>query len=215
MSAPVIVVGGGGHARVVTDCLRLRNIEVLGVVDHALEPDKVVFDRIVCLGGDDVIGRYAPDDIRLANGIGSVGDTTRRRDLFERFRARGYRFVTTVHPSAVVAASTDLAEGAQVMAGSVIQAGSNIGMNTIINTGALVDHDCRIGDHAHVAPGAVLSGGVVLDAGVHVGTGARIIQGIRVGAEAVVGAGVTVLDDVDAGVTLRASQNPVWWKVSS
>ena len=215
MTAPVIVLGGGGHAKVVADCLRLSDFEMLGIVDPALTRGEKIFERLICLGGDDVLDDYTPESVRLANGIGSTGDMARRRAVFENFRARGYQFVTMVHPSAVVAASVTLAQGAQVMAGVVIQAGSTIAMNTTINTGALVDHDCRIGDHVHVAPGAVLSGGVFLDAGVHVGTGARIIQGIKVGASAVVGAGMTVLDDVEAGATLRASHSPVWWKGSS
>jgi UDP-perosamine 4-acetyltransferase len=130
------------------------------------------------------------------NGLGSVESTAKRAALFQRFKGKGYRFATVVHPSAVVAGDVVLEEGVQVMAGAVIQPGTRVGENTIVNTGAIVDHDCALASHVHVAPGAVLSGGVSIGEGTHVGTGAKIIQGVRVGSHSLVAAGAVVVDPV-------------------
>lgn len=148
------------------------------------------------LGDDRVIATFDPATVMLVNGIGSGGRSDKRKAIFLRFRASGYRFATVVHPSAVLATDVQLAEGAQVMAGAVIQPGCRLGENVIVNTGVLLDHDCEIGAHTHLAPGAVLSGDVRIGAGVFVGTGARVIQGIAIGTGAVVGAGAVVVCDV-------------------
>lgn len=199
MNYPLIILGAGGHAKVLIDALRLRSVEVLGIADT--DPDKKgqLLLGVPVLGGDEQIMKYPAEKIQLVNGIGSVRVTQLRRKLFEHFKISGYQFASIVHPSAIIAGDVVLSEGAQIMAGAVIQAGCHVGINTVINTGSVVDHDCHIGDHAHIAPGATLSGGVVVGENSHVGTGATVIQGIRIGRNSLVAAGAVVIRDVKDG----------------
>jgi UDP-perosamine 4-acetyltransferase len=196
---PVIVIGGGGHGRVVLQVLLSMERIVAGVID----PDPAVMPLLPAgvplLGGDEVLGRWNPSQFELANGIGSVGRVDRRRANFERCKSAGFRFARVIHPSAILAPDVLLGEGCQVMAGAVIQTGSRIGLNAIVNTAAIIDHDCVVGDHAHVAPGVVLSGGVVVGPACHLGTGSIVIQNIMIGAGALVGAGTTVVSNVPEG----------------
>ncbi|MBD9355071.1 acetyltransferase [Methylomonas albis] len=196
MSKPVILLGSGGHARVLLDMLRRLEIEILGIADpHRLPGSEHFGVRI--LGDDSAIRAYATDGIALVNGIGSLpGDADLRATLYQRCVAQGYRFQTVVDPRAFAAGDVQLAEGVQVMAGVIIQAGTKIAENCIVNSGAIVEHDCCVGRDVHIAPGAVLSGGVELGDKVHIGTGATIIQGIRIGSGSVVGAGSVVTRDV-------------------
>jgi UDP-perosamine 4-acetyltransferase len=196
---PVIVLGAGGHAKVLIDALRLRGCEILGIADADAGKHGAHHAGCRILGGDDAVLQHDPARIRLVNGVGSTGDTQARRRLFDEFSRRGYAFQSVTHPSAVIAADAVLEEGAQLMAGAIIQPGSRVGMNTIINTAASVDHDCTVGAHVHLAPGAVLSGNVRVGDGTHIGTGACVIQGVAIGENCVIGAGAVVLADVPAG----------------
>lgn len=202
MSAPVLVVGAGGHAKVLVEALLASGVSIAGMTDAdpSLAGKSVL--GVPVLGGDDVVAGYQRGAIRLVNGIGSVGAQTLRRAIFENFSVQGFVFATVIHPSAVIASDAEIADGAQVMAGAVLQPGCRIGGNVIINTRASVDHDCTIGDHTHIAPGVTISGGVTIGYGCHVGTGATIIQGVRIGDGSVVGAGAVVTRDVPAGVTV-------------
>ena len=200
VSLPIIVVGGSGHARVLVSTLLLEQRTVLGFVDPDASLPPILGVRR--MGDDREVFRYAPDRIRLVNGVGSGRSTDLRTSVYASFREKQYLFESVIHPSATIARDVDRAEGLQVMAGAIVQTGVRLGENVILNTGAIIDHDCVIGDHAHVAPGATLSGCVRLDQGVHVGTGATIIQGIRVGTGSTVGAGAVVLHDVPAGITV-------------
>lgn len=154
------------------------------------------------IGDDEEVMKYPVETIGLVNGVGSVRVNPRRRQLFERFKSKGYQFANVVHPSAIIATDVVLSEGAQIMAGAVIQAGCHIGMNAVINTGSILDHDCHIGDHAHIAPGVTLSGGVRVGENTHVGTGATVIQGIKLGRSSLVAAGAVVIRDVPDGVAV-------------
>lgn len=199
MSLPVIILGAGGHAKVLINALLASAVKIIGAVDP--DPTKVGVSilGVPILGDDRDVLKYPRDAVRLVNGLGSVGVPTRRKELFDRFTAEGYKFATVVHPSAVIATAVEIDEGAQVMAGVVIQPGCHIGINAILNTRSSIDHDCRIGDHVHVAPGAVLSGDVSVGNVSHIGPGTTIVQGITIGQLSVVGAGSVVLKNVPDG----------------
>jgi UDP-perosamine 4-acetyltransferase len=200
LKLPVILVGGGGHAKVLVSTLRLLHREILGFVD--IEPAPTQLLGISHLGDDAAVFLHPPAKVRLINAIGSTGSTSLRRVLHDKFRDKGYIFETLIHPSAIIAPEVQIDDGVQVMAGAIVQPGSHLGVNAIINTGARIDHDCTVGAHAHVAPGATLSGEVRIGEGAHVGTGASIIQGIMVGAASLIGAGAVVIDNVPAGETV-------------
>lgn len=200
MHYPLIILGGGGHAKVLIKALLIQGRPILGFTDPN-EACISVLD-IPRLGDDTVIRRFAPEKARLVNGLGSIKSTEARRKLYDRFRTQGYLFESVVHPSAVIASDVRLEDGVQLMAGIVVQPGSCIGANTIVNTRATVDHDCLIGAHVHIAPGAVLSGGVRVEEGAHIGAGAILIQGVAIGRNSVIGAGAVVLKDVPPCVTV-------------
>lgn len=201
MTRPVIVVGGGGHARVVVDALLTMEESVQGFTD----PEDGVASEIwgvPHLGDDRVVEEYAPDEVVLANGVGSVGRTDRRERVFREFRSQGYEFVSIVHPAAIISPRTHLEEGIQVMMGAVLQAGVHLGPNVLVNSSASVDHDCRLDAHVHVAPGALLSGDVRVGRGALVGVGASVRQGLTVGENSIVGAGAVAVRDVDPNITV-------------
>ena len=203
MSLPVIVLGAGGHAKVLINALLESSAVIAGVLDPAPELAGTFVLGVPVLGNDSIATEFPPSEALLVNGLGSVGTPAKRRQLYDKFKALGYGFATVVHPSAIVAADVVLGEGAQVMAGSIIQPGSSIGCNAIINTRASIDHDCIVGNHVHIAPGATLSGGISVGEATHIGTGATVIQGINIGSNAVVAAGAVVVKDVHARTKVR------------
>lgn len=202
MNYPVIVLGAGGHAIVLINALQLLSVELLGVTDADIGKRGQLLLGVPVTGDDETVMKYPVEAIHLVNGVGSVRVNSRRRQLFERFKNRGYQFVSVVHPSAIIAPDVVCAEGVQIMAGAVIQPGCRIGINAVINTGCVVDHDCHIGDHTHISPGATLSGGVRVGENAHVGTGATVIQGIQIGRDSLVAAGAVVIRDVPDGATV-------------
>jgi sugar O-acyltransferase (sialic acid O-acetyltransferase NeuD family) len=189
---PLVMIGAGGHARVLIDALQLGEKAILGIVDPAYAAGSTGPRGLALLGGDEAVDRLRPDGVLLVNGVGTTDKTVLRDDIYRRFRAKGFRFATVIHPSAVISGSAALGEGAQVMAGCVIQSDAVIGANSIINTRAAVDHDCQIGETVHIAPGATLSGSVSVGDNTHIGTGAAIIHGISIGRRCLVAAGAVV-----------------------
>lgn len=196
---PVILLGAGGHAKVLLDILLEQNIEVVGIVekDGADLPSDLY--GVPVIGSDSDVQQYSPDKVELVNGIGSIGATALRQKVYEKFKRQGYCFSQVIHPSAVVSRRAELGEGVQILAGAVVNIGTHIRENSIINTNASVEHDCLIGAHVHIAPGVTLSGGVTVGDGSHIGTGASVVQGVEIGVNVIVGAGAVVVNDIETG----------------
>lgn len=195
---PLLMMGAGGHAKVLQALALAAGRNIIGVCDpHLALRAQTHWRGIPVIGGDEALQRVDPAIIGLINGVGQLVGNHGRQHVYLRQRQAGFGFPTLVHPSAWVAPSAVLEQGVQVMAGVVIQPDCHIGENTIINTRASVDHDCEIGAHVHIAPGAILCGGVRVKIGAFVGSGAILIQGLVVGDGATVGAGVTLTKNLD------------------
>lgn len=200
MSRPVVVIGAGGHCRVLLDALKLLGRKVYGICDKDASKAGDRIAGVLILGTDEEVTRFSCDAVELVNAVGSIGPTAARASIYKRFSRMGYRFATLVHPAAVIASDARLGEGVQVMAGAILQSGAVVGENSIINTKASVDHDCVVGSNVHLAPGVTLSGNVTVGDGVHLGTGASAVQGVSIGCNSVIGAGAVVLTDVTEAV---------------
>jgi sugar O-acyltransferase (sialic acid O-acetyltransferase NeuD family) len=196
----VILIGGGGHAKVVASTLLQLEIPTLGFTD--LDPEKSTLLGLPRLGTDEIILTHPPDSILLAQGLGSTRPGPLRAKVFDHFKSLGYTFITLIHPSATVASDVEIGEGTVIFAGAVIQPGTRIGPNSILNTRCSVDHDCHIGPHTHIAPGATLSGTITTGPHCHIGAGATIIQSLTLGENSLVGAGSVVLRQVPPDTTV-------------
>lgn len=201
---PVVVLGAGGHARVLIDLLTECRVPILGVCDPVLASSQTGrWQGLSVLGADDILDEFDVSEVLLANGVGFLPQSLNRQKLFCAMKAKGFRFPEWVHPVAFVSRSAELNSGAQIMAGAIVQAGSVIQENTIINTRASVDHESTVGPHVHIAPGATICGNVTIGEGAFIGAGATLIQGVNVGARSVIGAGVTLRHDAEPDSTYR------------
>ena len=187
MSEHIIVIGGGGHAKVVIDCIRSAGDTVAGILDDSLAVGGTVL-HIPVLGKTEDYMHFADKKFIVA-----IGNNAVRRRLAENMDVEWY---TAVHPRATVSQYAKLGKGSVVMPGAVINAGANIGNHCIINTGAVVEHDNRIGDYVHISPAAPLGGTVAVGDSTHVGIGASVKNNITICGGCTIGAGAVVVKDI-------------------
>lgn len=198
-----IILGAGGHARVLIETLRGQG-EILACLDPRSELWGKSLDGVPVKGSDQVLDEQDAASVLLVNAVGTSA-LAARRGLFEKWRAKGFSFPPIVAPSAVCASTAKLAAGAQALTRSVVHPGAVVGENTVINTGAIIEHDCLVGAHVFVGPGAILCGAAKADDGCLIGAGAVILPGVRIGAGALIPAGTVVRKDIPAGADARTS----------
>ena len=192
-----ILIGAGGHARVIRELAELCGAKILGVCDPKFQGiSDQQWHGLAVLGGDDYLSEVNPEKVWLVNGIGMLPGNPVRQAVFERFTEMGFHFPSLVHPHAWLSGHASIGEGVQLMAGSVVQPGASIGANTIVNTRSSVDHDTVLGAHCHLAPGATLCGDVQVGHGSFIGAGATIIQAVKVAPKKFIKAGSLTTRDV-------------------
>lgn len=186
----VLVLGAGGHAKVVVATLQAAGHPICGVLDD----DETIWGRYLL--GEKVNGPVRrASEYKDAVCILAVGDNSVRHRLADHLEG-GVEWGIAVHPSATIHPSVTIGNGTVVFAGAVIQPDTKIGAHAIINTGSTVDHDSVIEDYAHIAPGTHLAGGVRVGEGVLMGIGSVALPGVRIGAWSIVGAGGVVTQHI-------------------
>ena len=198
----IVVIGAGGHARVVADIIRLTGeYRLRGFID-GINPDRHDEE----LEGSRVLGGYDMLDDLITVGVThaaiAIGDNDARLQLAQRAFELGYTLPVLAHKQAIIAAGVLFEPGCVVCAGAVLNPGVQLGAHVIINTAATVDHDSFVDTAAHIGPGAHLAGHVRVGRAAIVGIGAAVISRITIGDRAIVGAGAAVVHDVAAGQTV-------------
>lgn len=183
----VIVIGAGGHGRVIADIITCTGDIVLGFLDDK-DPNQIL--DIPYLGQITDFIKYQQDTLFIV----AIGDNHTRKQIMESYDLNWY---TAIHPSAVIAPDVEIAEGAAIMANAVINTGSKIGKGVIVNTAATVDHDNVLANYVHISPGAHLGGTVNIDSETWIGIGAVVSNNIDICGESVVGAGAVVIHSIN------------------
>ncbi len=191
MPTEVLVIGAGGHSKVVTEAL----------LSSQPKARLIVADENVAKVGRTLLGKifieYLGDWSDFAGLCHvAIGNNRVRQKFGLKGKKEGKKLFTVVHPSACLSPTATVSNGCFIAAKVVIAAESEFGEGCIINHGAVVDHDCYIGSYSHIAPNATLCGGVIVGRGCLIGAGATILPMVKIGDGTVIGAGAVITGDV-------------------
>ena len=192
----IIVVGSGGHAKVVIEILRECGQQVAYCISNGKDKKK-------CLGVPVLVGDVWLTSLRAQGyhrAFVAIGSNRIRLQIANDIRALNYEVVNAISPKALISPSARFGVGVAVMAGAIVNAEAEISDFSIVNTGASVDHDCRIGQGAHIAPQCALAGMVTIDEGAFMGIASCAIPEVRIGKWSTIGAGAVVTKDIPDGV---------------
>lgn len=190
----VVILGSGGHGKVVLDVVAKAGFSVLAFLDDDSKRHNKKIHGIRILGGLDQLESLA-QKLPLGAIVG-IGDNLIREKIYQKAKSTGITMITAVHSDSYVHSSVVLGHGTVVMPKGVINIDAKVEENCIVNTGAIIEHDCVIDSNTHIAPGARLSGEVKIGKNVLVGAGAIILPKVKVGENSIIGAGSVVLNDV-------------------
>ncbi len=193
----VVVIGAGGHAKVIIELLRSSGVSIVGLIDADSTPRTVL--GVPVLGDDTLLPTLRAQGI--PNAFVALGDNSLRLHMGASVQALGFCLVNAISHRATISPSARLGCGVAVMAGAVINADAQIGDLVIINTGAGIDHDAVLGAACHIGPGATIAGRVHIGSLALLGVGSSVIPRRTVGDGAIIGAGACVIHDINPHVT--------------
>ena len=153
MSKKLIIIGAGGHGRVVADAFLLqKEFGLIGFADADAPIGKAVIGNFRVIAGTDDIEKLKS----LADYfIVAIGNNEARKKIFLELSSV-MKPASVIHPFASCSPFSKTGEGVMILSGAVVNANAVIGNNCIINSQSLVDHDTLIGDHSHISQGAIV-----------------------------------------------------------
>lgn len=185
----IILVGYGGHAKSVADCIERQNeYRIIGYTDIEAHESRYNY-----LGTDEVLQEYYEQGIRNAFVcIGYLGKGELREEIYVLLKKLGYFLPIIRDSSSIISETAEVDEGVFIGKGAIINAGAKIGKMSIINTMALVEHECIVDEFTHVAVGAILCGQVRVGKAAFIGANATVIQEKVIFPRQIVPAGVVI-----------------------
>ena len=205
----ILLLGAGGHCMSVLDSLITLNMFTeIGIIDKLdNKNNNSCILGIPIIGTDDDLYRLHEEGYTDAFiTVGSLGDTSIRRKLYQKVKEIGFNVPNIIDNSSMISCFANLGEGCFIGKNAVINAGVIIGNCTIINTSSTIEHECNVHDFAHISPGGILCGNVRIGANTHVGAGSIVKQGVKIGSDTMIGMGSAVITDI--GSNAIAFGNP-------
>lgn len=193
MHKKVVIIGAGGHAKVIADIIEKSGDEIIGFLDDKIDKGKVIIKNYKVIG--DLNNRFP---LAIANPdyefITAIGDNKKRREVS---KSPNLKFYTAIHPSAQIGLEVEIQEGTVIMANACINSSAKIGKHCIINTGAIIEHDNTIEDYVHISPNSALGGTVKIGENTHIGIGSIIRNNITICNNCIIGAGAVVVKNIE------------------
>tara|TARA_B110000495_G_C22986362_1_gene580352 strand:- start:920 stop:1558 length:639 start_codon:yes stop_codon:yes gene_type:complete len=191
----VIIIGSGGHAKIILDIIELENkYEIFGVVTN----DKIEnFYGYKVLGNDQILHEVKESGIwNVAIGIGGFTDNLLRERIFNKMIYLGFNVVNAIHPSAIISKTAELGKGVVLFAGVIINSEVKIFDNCIVATGSSIDHETTIENHCLISAGVTIGANVLIRKNVLCALGVKVISQIEIGEEILIGAGAVVVKSI-------------------
>ena len=190
----IIIIGSGGHSRVIVDTLEQLGLAIHGIVDLNYKDEKEKIFGYEIIGDISVLESLNPNDY---NVVLAIGENNKREEYFLRIENYGFSIASIIHPTAVLSKKVNIGNGVFINAGAIINAGVEIGDNTIINTGSIIEHEVKIKENCHICPGVKIAGRVIIGKNTFVGIGTSIIDYITIDESATIGAGSVIIKNVE------------------
>lgn len=198
----LLIIGAGGFGREVLQWARdTKDHGVRWKVKGFLDDNPAALCNIDC--GVSVIA--ALKDYQAMPGdlfICAVGSPVVRRRVREMVLGRDAKFISLVHPSAIVGTSAQIGIGVVICPFAVVSCDAYVGDGSAIYYHSSVDHDARLGTDCQISAHCDIAGAATLGSGVFAGSHTTVLPGIHVGDNAILGAGSVVTRNVAAGATV-------------
>lgn len=186
----IIIFGGGGHAKIVLDCIKLmKNYRIIGFVDNK-NYSFALSKKIKYLGSvEDFSKIIKGQEIQNIFGIVAIGSNIIRKKIVLEVNKfiKKFKWANIIHPSSVISATVKIGSGNMILAGSIICSDTQINNHVSINTGTYIDHDNFFSNFSSTGPGVTIGGNVKVGESCFLGIGCTIRHNITIGNNTVIG----------------------------
>lgn len=147
MKKSLIILGAGGHGRVVKETAEaMEKYDDIKFLDDDIKNTRIS-------GTLNDYGKYKGDNVDF---FIALGNSELRKKWNMILKSEKINIPNLIHPMAYVSPSVELGYGNVICAMSAINSNVIIGNQCIVGMGALIDHDAVIKEYSHINCGVVV-----------------------------------------------------------
>ena len=191
----IIIIGAGGFGREVylwaKDSFSKDQYRIKGFLD---DNPRILDNYDMDVG---IIGNLNSYEIKNQDRfLFAIGDIDVKKRLIIKMKKRGAKFLTLVHPTAIMANTTKIGEGVIICPFCLVSDNVLLEDFVMMNVYSSCGHDAKVGRYSILSPYATLNGFVILEDEVFLGTHTTVIPYKRVGYKSKISANSVVMRDV-------------------
>ncbi len=163
MKRSLLLIGAGGHGKVVAEVARDCGYEEIAFMDD---------------NSEEAIGKISEME-KLSSlykeAFVAIGNNQVRGEILAQLKTAGYEIPILIHPSAYISRTAKIQSGTVVEPKAIVNTNAEISEGCIISVGAIVDHDTKLEACVHVNAGAIVKAGATLEAYVKLEAGEVVL----------------------------------------
>lgn len=190
----LIIIGSGGHCRIVSDIAERLKFKIKGIIDLKYKNatnETINGNKII--GGIDLLDQ---SKFRNYYYFLAIGDIKLRSKLYNNYR-KNIKFVNLIDKKSIVSNNANIGKAILISPGAIINSCATIEDNTIINTNSILEHETFIGKNSNISPGVIIGGRTKIGKDCFIGLGTKIIDNIKIGKNVFIGAGSLIIKDIE------------------
>ncbi|MGG7619576.1 PglD-related sugar-binding protein [Bacillus coreaensis] len=152
MIGNLLIVGAGGHGRVVNETAIAMNS--FGKIDFLDD------NSDIAIGKCNEYGKFVNN---YNYAVIALGKNKIRMKWTEELIKVGFQIPILIEPTSYVSQSASIAAGSIICAKAVVNTNVKIGMGSIISVGALIDNDSYDGEYCHINASAIVKANSKID----------------------------------------------------
>lgn len=181
---------------------RKDKIYIYGASGHGLVcadiAKNVGYKKIIFVDDDEKKGKKFSPNLAKNDMFIAIGDNETRKKVFERVQNAGFKCVSLIHKSAVIAPSAKINdENVAIMANVVVNAKARVEAGVILNSSAVIEHECVVGAFSHISVGAKCAGNVKVGKQCFLGVNSCVLPNLTLCDEVVLGAGAVATKSIN------------------
>jgi len=201
----VILIGGGGFAKEVSEVASDAGLSIVGYVAEAQSNAA----KLPYLGSIERTLEYSHDGVIIAFGAVDRRSVGLRRRTIGMVRALALRPISVISPYARISRGAVIGAGSFIGHNVIVSVDAAVGEHCVFNNGCQIGHDAVVGDNVTVAPAAFIAGDVSVGDDCLLGPNSSLLQSVKLGPEVIVGVGSIVLKNVPSRATVVPARSKV------
>ncbi|WP_448546974.1 acetyltransferase [Thalassotalea fusca] len=187
----LVILGAGGHGRVVADCASATGkYQDIVFLDDCL-PQRSQNAHWSIVDTPDNWQKYRAQ----SEFVVAFGQNALRKKYTQEIANEDGQLATIIHPSAVISNQVNIGKGSVIFANVTVNFGVTIGDGCILNTACSIDHDCHVHDYVHISPQVAIAGGVTIETMSWLGINSTVIECLTLASGTQTGAGAVIVND--------------------